>query len=55
MKAISLNKKLWTDVAIGDLDFVSPDCDVPLVTGCGSIPCPSLCPLHCFTYFCIHF
>ncbi|MBU6996971.1 MAG: hypothetical protein HXS41_09390 [Theionarchaea archaeon] len=45
MKAISLNKKLWTDVTMDSLDFVSPDCEGPLINGCGGggcyfSPCP---------------
>ena len=36
MKAVKLNKKLWTDAVLDELDAVTPACARPLLEGCGS-------------------
>lgn len=35
MKAVKLNKKLWTDVAINDLNVGTGDAGPAMICGCG--------------------
>ena len=35
MKAMKLNKKLWTDVVIADMDATTGDADPAYICGCG--------------------
>ena len=39
MKAVKVNKKLWTDASVEDLEAVTPLCYNPLLEGCGGCGC----------------
>ena len=47
MKAVKVNKKLWTDASVEDLEAVLPLCTRPLLEGCGG------CGGCCCLYLCV--
>lgn len=55
MKAVKLNKKLWTGAVFEELDAVTPACVRPLLLGCGGCGCCSggcCCPFLCVVLIC---
>ena len=43
MKAVKVNKKLWTEACVEDLAAATPLCTRPLLEGCGGCGCCGGC------------
>ena len=53
MKAVKVNKKLWTDASVEDLEAATPLCNNPLLEGCGGCGCGGCCCLYlCVVLIC---
>ena len=51
MKAVKVNKKLWTDATVEDIDDAAPACAVAMICGCG---CGGCCGGGCCClYLCV--
>jgi len=52
MKAVKINKKLWTDVAVEDIDGTIPSCNI-MLQGCGGCGCGGCCCMYlCVVLIC---
>ncbi len=49
MKAVKINKKLWADVAIEDIDGTIPSCNI-MLQGCGGCGCGGC---YCITLYAV--
>ena len=50
MKAVKVNKKLWTDATVEDIGEVVPACQIAMICGCGCGCCGGGC---CCPYLCV--